>query len=238
MELYLSIAFITGLVSSFHCIGMCGPIALALPVGRLSIAKAMMAKVTYNFGRILSYSTMGLIIGYFGKQFYLIGLQQNLSILIGLFLLGSLFFKKLLAFNIFSKASFILSGAIRKYIQHQSIASFLALGILNGLLPCGMVYLALAAASATGSPFEGALFMALFGLGTAPMMLAIGILPKLLSFGTRQKINQYLPIYTLFLAVFFVIRGLGLGIPYMSPQFEKSNTEQAITVCHTNKILK
>ncbi|MES2796134.1 MAG: sulfite exporter TauE/SafE family protein, partial [Bacteroidota bacterium] len=95
-----------------------------------------------------------------------------------------------------------------------------------------------AAASATGSPFEGALFMALFGLGTAPMMLAIGMLPKFLSFGSRQKINQYLPIYTLFLAVFFVIRGLGLGIPYMSPQFEKSNTGQAITVCHTNKILK
>ena len=77
--------------------------------------------------------------------------------------------------------------------------------------------------------------MAFFGLGTAPMMFSIGFLPKFLTLKHRQIINKYLPVYTLILAFFFIIRGMNLGIPYLSPKFEKTPNSQSIPVCHSIK---
>ncbi len=235
MNILFSIAFVTGLAGSFHCIGMCGPIALALPVGKLSTFQAIISRLLYNIGRILTYSVLGAAFGYFGKTLFVAGFQQQLSILIGILMMCFILPNRFLSWNPFQKMAHFLMGTFKKVFLIKSPLGFVLLGAINGLLPCGFVYMALAGASATTTPIEGAIFMAFFGLGTAPMMFSVGFLPKFLSLNYRQKINKYLPIYSLILAFFFIVRGLNLGIPYLSPKFEKLPVSQSIPVCHTIK---
>ncbi len=235
MNILYSIAFMTGLAGSFHCVGMCGPIALALPVGKLSFFRATLSRILYNLGRILTYSTLGSAFGYFGSSFFVAGFQQQLSIFMGLLIFLFIFPNRIVAWSPFQKITHSLTNSFRKVFPIQSPLGFLILGILNGLLPCGLVYVALAGAAASSTPVQGAIFMALFGLGTAPMMFSVSILPKFLSLNVRQKINKYLPVYTFCLAIFFVVRGLNLGIPYVSPKFEKQTATRTIPVCHTVK---
>jgi uncharacterized protein len=235
MNILYSIAFMTGLAGSFHCLGMCGPIALALPVGKLSTLQATLSRIIYHFGRIFTYSLLGFIFGFFGKTLFVAGFQQQLSIFIGLLIFLFIFPNRLLAWSPFQKITQYLTRTFRRVFPLNSPLSFLFLGLLNGLLPCGLVYVALAGAAASVTPFQGSIFMALFGLGTAPMMFSVSVLPKFLTLNVRQKINKYLPIYTFLLAVFFVIRGMNLGIPYVSPKFEKQSITQNIPTCHTVK---
>jgi sulfite exporter TauE/SafE len=232
MEVYFSIAFFTGLASSLHCIGMCGPIALALPVGRLNKAEKLLAKLLYNLGRILTYSLLGLFFGYFGKQFFIAGWQQIFSISIGFFLLFNIIPNKYFPLNFSSKIGYQFSPYFKKILKIQYKYKFLFFGILNGLLPCGMVYLALAGAMATATPYSGAMFMVFFGLGTLPLMLSVSILPSLIKVKFRQRINRILPYYSVFLILIFVIRGLGLGLPYLSPKIFANETKNEITICH------
>jgi uncharacterized protein len=235
MNILFSIAFMTGLAGSFHCVGMCGPIALALPVGRLSYRQATVCRLLYNLGRILTYSVLGAAFGFFGKTLFIAGFQQQLSILIGILMMCSIFPKRLFAWSPFQKIAHLLKNTFKKVFPIKSPLGYILLGLLNGLLPCGMLYIALAGASATSTPTEGAIFMALFGLGTVPMMFSIGLLPKFLGINHRQNINKYLPVYTLILASFFIMRGMNLGIPYLSPKFIKAPVSQSISECHSIK---
>lgn len=235
MNILFSIAFITGLAGSFHCVGMCGPIALALPVGKRSFVQATISRLMYNLGRILTYSILGAAFGYFGKTLFVAGFQQQLSILIGILMMSFILPNRLITWNPFQKITHFLMATFKKVFPIKSLAGFVFLGLLNGLLPCGFVYMALAGASATNNPIDGAIFMAFFGLGTAPMMFSIGFLPNFLGIKNRQIINKYLPVYTLILALFFIARGLNLGIPYLSPKFEKAPNSQLIPVCHSIK---
>ena len=235
MNILFSIAFITGLAGSFHCVGMCGPIALALPIGKLSFFRATISRLLYNLGRILTYSALGAAFGYFGKTLFVAGFQQQLSILIGILMIAFIFPNRIITWRPFQKLTRLLMATFKKVFPLHSPIGFIILGLLNGLLPCGFVYMALAGASATITPIEGAIFMAFFGLGTAPMMFSIGFLPKFLTLNYRQKINQYIPIYSLILAFFFIVRGMNLGIPYLSPKFEKTLINQSIPACHSLK---
>lgn len=235
MNILYYIAFMTGLAGSFHCIGMCGPIALALPVGKLSFFEANISRILYNFGRILTYSVLGGAFGYFGKTLFVAGFQQQLSILIGLLMMGLILPNRLIAWSPFQRLTHLLTATFKKVFPLKSPLGFVLLGLLNGLMPCGFVYLALVGASATSTPTEGAIFMAFFGFGTAPMMFSIGILPKFLTLNFRQKINKYLPIYTFLLAIFFIFRGLNLDIPYLSPKFDKTPISQSVPMCHSIK---
>ena len=235
MNILFSIAFITGLAGSFHCVGMCGPIALALPVGKLSFVQANLSRLLYNFGRILTYSVLGAAFGYFGKTLFVAGFQQQLSILIGILMICFIVTNRINSWSPFQRITHFLMNTFKKVFPINSPLKFVFLGLLNGLLPCGFVYMALAGASATTTPFDGAIFMAFFGLGTAPMMFSIGILPKFLTLNHRQKINKYLPVYSLILACFFIVRGMNLGIPYLSPKFDKVPVNHSIPVCHTIK---
>jgi uncharacterized protein len=235
MNILFSIAFMTGLAGSFHCVGMCGPIALALPVGKLSSVEANTGRLLFNLGRILTYSILGAAFGYFGKTLFVAGFQQQLSILIGILMMCSVFPNRFISWRPFQKMTHLLMNAFKKVFPIKSSLGFLVLGLLNGLLPCGMLYMALAGASATSTPTEGAIFMAFFGLGTSPMMFSVSFLPKLLTMNHRQKINKYLPIYTVILASFFIFRGMNLGIPYFSPKFEKVPISQSIPECHSIK---
>lgn len=215
-------AFIFGLISSFHCIGMCGPIAMMLPVDRNNQAKKVTQIITYHLGRLFAYSTIGFIFGMLGKGFLLAGMQQKMSIFIGIaMILIILIPEKVVANYNFSKPIFKVISKIKTTLgsqfKNKSYKSLFTIGLLNGFLPCGMVYVALFGAIAMQSPVLGILYMVLFGLGTVPMMSSIVYLNSFLTITIRNKIQKAIPYVAVFLGVVFILRGLGLGIPYISP---------------------
>lgn len=233
MELLIA-AFSLGILGSFHCVGMCGPIALALPVHHLSKGGRITGIVLYNIGRAFTYALMGAIFGALGMGVILAGYQQALSIGLGVLLLLTVVLPTVRKDGFFSmffpslaqwlKARFSYLFAKRSYT-----ALFLT-GLFNGLLPCGLVYMALAGATASGDIFLGALFMAVFGLGTLPAMFSVTLFSSL-SASFRKKMHRLAPVVAGVMACLLILRGLGLGIPYISPQLSHSdNTEHSC--CH------
>ncbi|RKS98482.1 sulfite exporter TauE/SafE family protein [Flavobacterium sp. 123] len=215
-------AFFFGLISSLHCIGMCGPIAMMLPVDRNNQAKKVTQIVTYHLGRLSAYATIGLVFGLLGKGFFLAGIQQKLSIFIGVaMILVILIPEKKLALYNFSKPIFKLilkmKATLGSQFKNRSYKSLFTIGLLNGFLPCGMVYVALFGAIAMQSPGYGVVYMLLFGLGTVPMMSSVVYLNSFLTVPIRNKIQKAIPYVAVLIGVLFILRGLGLGIPYVSP---------------------
>lgn len=215
-------AFFFGLISSLHCIGMCGPIAMMLPIDRDNQAKKVTQIVTYHLGRLSAYATIGLVFGLLGKGFFLAGIQQKLSIFIGVAMIIVILIpeKKFAQYN-FSKPVFKLISKLKATLgsqfKNRSYKSLYTIGLLNGFLPCGMVYVALFGAIAMQSPSFGVLYMLLFGLGTVPMMSSVVYLNSFLSVPIRNKIQKAIPYVAVLIGVLFILRGLGLGIPYVSP---------------------
>lgn len=215
-------AFVFGLISSLHCIGMCGPIALMLPVTKEHVAKRNGQILMYHLGRITTYSTLGLVFGLLGKGFFLAGLQQQLSIGVGILMLvyafvpqskwGVLHFLKPFA-RLFDKPK----KAMGKHFKSKRMLSFYWIGIFNGLLPCGIVYVALFGALATQNIGTGAFYMFLFGLGTVPLMSALVYVQAYFSVRFRQRILQVYPYIIALFGMWFILRGLGLDIPFLSP---------------------
>jgi sulfite exporter TauE/SafE len=236
MQILWTTAFVTGFVGSLHCVGMCGPIALALPVGGMSSGKVFLSRIFYNLGRITTYSIIGLLMGFLGRSIFFSGLQQEISITIGISLILFLVVSRKV---LISKPLRILNESLKKsfsfFFRQKNLLSMFALGVVNGLLPCGFLYLAATGSVVAGSPLGGMLYMALFGLGTAPAMFSVGMMVKFMNFRLRKIINQITPIYTFCLAVFLIIRGLNLGIPFVSPNFEKTLDKQPIPICHQVK---
>jgi sulfite exporter TauE/SafE len=235
MELILT-AISLGFLGSFHCIGMCGPIALALPVGQKSLPGRVLAILAYNSGRILTYSVFGLFFGLIGQSIHFFGYQQKLSILLGVLILAALFLSKqqgLLRLNsrlyaILQALKNKLAGQFRK----QGISSLFSIGVLNGLLPCGLVYLAAAGATASGSVAKSTLFMALFGAGTLPLMFSLSFTSHLFSLKARNMIRKGMPLVIGLMAVLLILRGLNLGISYISPKISEEKSV-ATSSCHT-----
>jgi uncharacterized protein len=232
--MFFATAFLFGLVSSFHCAGMCGPIALSLP-NHTNKAEYFAGKSLYNTGRIITYILLGGLFGFFGKGIALAGIQQTLSIILGISLLlialfainPDIIFQKI---SLLRKFQLLIMKQFGKHIKHPSINSMFIIGLLNGLLPCGVVYIALTGALATGHLQSGVIYMAIFGLGTLPMMLFISLAGKTISFQFRNILRKAAPAVMMFFAVLLILRGLNLDIPYISP---KLNSDVTMTKkCH------
>ena len=215
-------AFILGLLGSFHCIGMCGPIAFMLPVDRSNSLKKVSQITIYHFGRLLAYSIIGLVFGLIGKSLYIFGFQQQLSIVIGILMILVVLIPQK-TFNKYNfskpvyKAISKVKSALGSALKKKTMDTFLTIGFLNGFLPCGLVYMALIAAMAGGNAANGSLYMTIFGLGTIPLMTTAIYLSHFLKGSARQHIQKIIPVFVVFIGVLFIIRGLGLGIPYLSP---------------------
>lgn len=223
-------AFLFGLLGSFHCVGMCGPIAFMLPVDRQNNRKKALQISLYHISRILAYSILGLIFGLVGKSFNLFGWQQQISIAAGilLILLVVIPHKTLAKYNFSGPVYKLISKvktALGVQLKKKSPRTFFSIGFLNGFLPCGMVYMAIFGALATGGIAKGALYMALFGLGTIPMMTAAVYLGNFLTAKTRKYFRRAVPVFVVLIGFLFIIRGLGLGIPYISPKPVTENTK-------------
>lgn len=223
MELLIT-ALLLGLMGSFHCAGMCGPIALSLPLHGNNWWQKTAGGIIYNLGRTVTYGVMGALFGLIGQGFHWLGFQQLVSILMGSFMIASVFFPYLFRNKNSINIEFFttpLRKAIQRMFQMRSYLGLFLVGLLNGLLPCGLVYLAIAGAIGTGSVYYGVAFMVLFGLGTLPMMLLISMLGNFLSIAIRNKINKIIPYLILVIGTIFILRGLSLGIPFLSPPADK-----------------
>ena len=219
-----------GLLGSFHCIGMCGPLALSLPVNSDNLFVKFSGTFLYNAGRVVTYSGIGLFFGMIGRSFALFGFQQWLSIIMGslilLFLLMGKRFKKLQISipgitNHFNRLRKMLGDLYMK----RNFSSLFLIGLLNGFLPCGLVYMALAGAMASGDLISSIVFMASFGVGTLPLMWAIAFFGNCVSISLRVKIRKAYPFVIALVACMLILRGLGLGIPYVSPKLNADKKE-------------
>ena len=219
-------AFILGLLGSFHCIGMCGPIAFALPLDRSSTSKMVFQNFLYHLGRLITYALIGVLFGLIGRGLFISGLQQRLSILMGGIMIASVlipvqFFNK---FNV-TKPLYKVIAQVKKqlglYLNKKTNKSIFLIGFFNGFLPCGLVYMALVGAIATSSVLQGSIYMFLFGIGTVPMMSLAVFTGNILKVSIRNKIQKVIPVFVVIIGLLFILRGLGLGIPYISPSDTK-----------------
>ena len=218
----IAAAFLFGLVGSLHCVGMCGPIAFLLPVDRSNSYKKVGQISLYHLGRLFTYTVLGLLFGWLGKGLYLFGFQQQLSIAIGIIMLIVILWPRQNVlkvtftkpiYRLISKVKSSLGSALKK----KTADTFFTIGFLNGFLPCGLVYMAIFAAIASGSVIMGGFYMFLFGLGTIPLMTTAIYMSGVLSAAVRNKIQRLIPVFVAIIAIIFILRGLGMGIPYISP---------------------
>jgi sulfite exporter TauE/SafE len=215
---------------------MCGPIAMMLPVDRKNPAKKVIQIMLYHIGRLSAYATLGLVFGILGRGFFMAGIQQQLSIAVGILMIVIAIVpeKVFMKYN-FSKPVYRAISKVKSSLGNQfkrkSPDALFTIGLLNGFLPCGLVYAALFGAIAMQNVTLSVTYMLLYGLGTIPMMSAVVYVSNLLSFPMRSKMQKIIPIVTVFIGILFIIRGLGLDIPYLSPG-TMSLLVKANATCH------
>jgi uncharacterized protein len=215
-----------GLIGSFHCIGMCGPIVVALPLKKHNLLSKITGAILYNSGRVFVYSILGILFGLLGKGIHLAGFQQWTSILLGAAMIISVLFpfvfrEKITIGALFSGFAARLIIRLKRLFADRSYFSLLMIGFLNGLLPCGLVYVAIAGAINSGNILSGALFMTIFGIGTIPLLLIASLASDAIGQKLRSRMQKVVPYFVFMLGVLFILRGMSLGIPYISPTSEK-----------------
>jgi hypothetical protein len=216
MDYALAIAL--GLLGSLHCAAMCGPLILALPVPPGGLGRFVAGRLIYQLGRITTYALLGVVGGLAGKSIFLIGAQRWLTISLGVAILFGFFLSKKIALaapviRLVGK----LKTAMSAQLQQRSFRSLALLGMLNGFLPCGLVYVAMAGAVARGTVLSGVSWMIAFGLGTLPTMLGISLFGKVFPVAWRLQLRRAIPLSVCLLATLLILRGLALGIPFISP---------------------
>jgi len=230
--MHLWTALIIGFAGSLHCAGMCGPLVLAIPAAPGKFAAQLTGKLAYNAGRITTYALLGFLFGTFGQMLGLAGFQRWVSIVAGAAILLSLLALPLRnATFLIARPVNWLKSALGRLLKVRSLPAQFSFGALNGLLPCGLVYVACAAAAATGNALAGVEYMALFGLGTLPMMLGLGLAGRLLHREFQFRLQKLVPVSLGVMASLLILRGLGLGIPYLSPPLDSMKPAES-SCCH------
>lgn len=229
--------FTLGFLGSLHCIGMCGPIVLALYSSEGRTVASLLNRLLYNFGRVVTYAIFGLIFGFIGEKISLFSYQQYFSILFGVLIILALIIPssiktKLSLFPHLSKFLSLLKEKMSNLIGRKSSGSNFLIGILNGFLPCGFVYIAITGAIVTGSIVSGIIFMTMFGIGTIPALFIFSIIPSLVTIKKQIQIKKLIPVFSFIIAILFILRGLNLGIPFISPKaMEQNNHIEKVGGC-------
>lgn len=227
--------FTLGAAGSLHCVGMCGPLSLALPTGQLSKTKKFISLLVYQSGRIITYSIIGLVFGLAGRSIYIAGYQQGFSIVMGVLVLTlALFYfiqKRSIHFSFLNRFYHSIQNIIIRLLKSsKNTTGFLLMGMANGLLPCGMVYIALAATLSLSQISESILFMALFGAGTLPAMMIVGYAGQLIKPDIRRSFQKAVPVFIALMGAILILRGMSLGIPFISPELPGATA--AAANCH------
>jgi sulfite exporter TauE/SafE len=227
-------AFTMGILGSFHCVGMCGPLALSLPLNNNSHWSKFSGALLYNSGRIVTYAALGMLVGLLGKTVALFGFQQWLSVILGVLIIVFVILPKRVSTLQNRNAGLWFFEKVRSRLGtlflQKNHASLFFIGLLNGLLPCGLVYMAVAGAVAAGDVVNSVLFMTFFGMGTLPVMWSVAFFGNYVSLGIRQKIRRAYPYMMMLMACLLILRGMGLGIPYVSPEL-RVEEKQMVECC-------
>lgn len=235
MEVLLVAALVLGFGGSLHCVGMCGPLMLAMPFQLFGEKGKWLAWALYQLGRISGYAILGLILGLLGRGINWFGISQGISIFLGIAVILSVvvpsLFRNTKVPGLDSLKTFQLKvlGFLSK---KRSISWMYVSGIANGFLPCGLVYVALAAALTENNVLHATLFMTLFGLGTIPALASVTLAGQKISGITRQKLRNLTPAFTILIGALLLLRGLNLNIPYISPQMEMQDGKANVSCCH------
>jgi len=227
-------AFIMGLVGSLHCVGMCGPIALSLPYQGSHRLVAAGNVLLYNAGRIVTYALLGVVIGFFGRGFFLAGFQSYVSIGLGVLLLLIAFFSinvesQLLRIRSFQSLNTWVQRQLGRLLRRGGPEKLFFIGLLNGLLPCGLVYMGIVGAVTAGTILDSALYMAGFGLGTLPLMMATALAGQFIKLEWRVRMRKLIPVFLVAFALLFIFRGLNFDVPIELRFWEDM---QNVPMCH------
>lgn len=214
-------AFVLGFFGGAHCLLMCGPLVWYLKLQRSNYgAKGFML---HQIGRLFGYAFLGFIAGVVSYGFSLMLLHKYVALALGIVLcysavssfFPSIDFLRLRKLNVLSR----WFGVFQSKTKNTSLA---IIGFINAFLPCGLIYVALAASTAFIDPAKGALYMLFFGLGTLPALGLSYILPQKLSHKLKST-RLLLPLITGLVGVLLVLRGLTIGISYISPDENQLN---------------
>ncbi len=225
--------FLMGFTGSLHCAGMCGPIIWIMPFQVFSGFKRVLAIAMYHIGRISVYALMAIVLHSF-KELFNPRVQQYVSVFSGVLLLIA----GIITFIPGHKIKFKLPWSeqvktmLGKVIGNPGLGAITSAGILNGLLPCGLVYMALSATMVMPTAREAAMLMYVFGIGTVPMLVGITLLKSRIKLIKSGNINKFAPLIVFSFGLLFVLRGLNLGIPYVSPKVEMTSKEVKSSCCH------
>ena len=219
---------------------MCGPIAIALPLNNQSWFARIIGGLLYNTGRTITYAVLGAVFGLAGMGLALGGLQQWVSIILGAVMILAVLIPRMGAagnqMTLFTdKISGLLKKPFVRLFRIRTYGSLFIIGLLNGFLPCGLVYIALAGALVMSRVYEGAFYMIAFGLGTIPLMLAISIAGNIISQKLRKRLSKAIPVFIILLGILFILRGLNLGIPYISPKLSQDGEKATMECCRPKK---
>lgn len=233
--MYILEGFIFGFLGSLHCVGMCGPLALALPLPTRSAAQKATGAVLYNLGRALTYGILGLFFGLVGAGLKLSGIQQWVSIACGVIMILSVILPGVIKLpKSTNKVSTSIYSSLKRKIgdslNRKRLGNLLIIGILNGFLPCGLVYVAISRAVTSNTISDSVLFMVFFGLGTLPLMFAVAYFANIIKSRFLHQLRKAIPVFIIILGILFILRGMNLGIPYISPEFKEASTE--VKCCH------
>ncbi len=221
MNGWLLAALAMGAAGSAHCVGMCGPIALAVPSPGPTRRDRWRGTLLLNGGRLVTYALLGSAVGALGMGLRLVGMQRAVTLVGGSLLLLSVLMPGLL--SRWSPNGRLAMGIARmrsvlaRNLQRTAPEAIFFTGMLNGLLPCGLLYAALLGAAAQPSAWHSTAFMVFFGLGTWPALGALRMGRHLLTDGPRLWLRRLSPVLISMVAVLMILRGLELGIPYVSP---------------------
>ena len=195
-------------------------------------------RLLYNLGRVTTYSFLGAVFGLLGSRLSnFSGFQQSISIVLGVaiviaVLIPPKYKAKISQHKLVQKLTLPLKAGISDLFKRGTFSAMFLIGILNGFLPCGLVYVALAGAIASGDAISGSAVMILFGFGTIPTMFAATIFGKFINLNIRRKITKAVPVFALVLGLLFILRGMGLGIPYISPTISVQVVDESNMDCH------
>ncbi len=225
----LTEALFIGLTGSIHCIGMCGPLALALPIKKTGLVQRFLSSFIYNTGRVITYGILGIIAGMLGNKIASAGLQQWVSIGLGSIMILSVIlpflFRSLQLGSFYSRVTAFIPKTLGRLMGSGSFYNLAIIGLLNGLLPCGLVYIALAGAVQQTHAVQGILYMVAFGFGTFATMLFIPVIGRLISQVLRKQLRFVVPVVIILLGILFILRGMNLGIKFVSPKIDKAQQE-------------
>jgi uncharacterized protein len=228
LDLFL-VSFMLGILGSFHCASMCGP--LVLGVFNKRFLTHPWQYFTYHLGKIVAYAIIGGSIGLIGATFHIFMSQQRVSILTGISLLLYFVWSKIAMKDSMSSKVQTYYTRFRRFFEKAPWPKYYLFGFLSGFLPCGLVYVAATSAISTGHVSLSILWMVFFGLGTIPSLSLVLILRNKMASQFQFLFQKLYQNIIFILAVLLILRGLNLGIPYLSPRYDVKS-EQVFNCCH------